>query len=278
MTKQIKQPGVPAAIVALAVAILYSQIGAQENRVSGDHGPPFGSTADTVFDIIRKADPSTFSCLEYVGRDRRQIWDKRVDGEPVVNTFLFDARFSDGTSVQIALNPEFGTVEAARDEALRYVTGLGQLPTALRSGIRRLSVHKGREGFHAGDEQIVMYAEMTDDRLGYDHLEESIFHEAVHATWDAEHRLSDEWQLAQTRDGGFLTEYAAESPEREDLAETALFAYAILFYPDRMPPADTDDIVAAVPHRIDYLRQLLPPATPLHFQVRPASGCTTKDQ
>ena len=266
-----------AAAISVAVAVPWSQLRAQDHENLEPREPPFGSTADTVFDIIHTDDPSTFTCLEYNGRDRRQIWDKRVDGEPVVNTFLFESRYSDGTSVQIALNPEFETIDAARAEALRYVTGLGQLPTALREGIHRLSVHKGREGFHAGNEQIVMYAEMTDDRLGYDHLEESIFHEAVHATWDEEHRLSEGWKQAQAADGGFLTDYAAKSPEREDIAETALFAYAILNYPDRMPPADTDDIVRAVPHRIDYLRQLLPPAIPLHYQVRPASDCTRED-
>jgi hypothetical protein len=175
--------------------------------------------------------------------------------------------------VQIALNPEFGTVESARNEALRYVNGLGQLPTVLRDGIRRLSIHKGRKGFHAGDEQIVMYAEMTDDRLSYDHLEESIFHEAVHATWDAQHRLSAGWKNAQAIDGLFLTEYAQESPEREDLAETALFAYAILYHPGRMPPVDTSDILRTVPHRMAYLKALLPPETPAHYQIRPAEDC-----
>ena len=64
--------------------------------------PPYDGTADTVFDIITKSDPSTFSCMEYAGRGDRQIWDKRVDGEPVVNAFLFVARYSDGTNIEIA--------------------------------------------------------------------------------------------------------------------------------------------------------------------------------
>ena len=251
---------------------------AQEQQILPEAKPPFTSTADTVFDIIRVDDPSTFSCLEYVGREERQVWDKRVDGEPVINNFVFNSRYDDGTSIKIALNPEFGTVAAARDEASRYVTPLGQLPSALRSGIRWLSIHKGREGFHAGDEQIIMYSEMTDDRLGYNHLEESVFHEAVHASWDAKHRLSEGWKKAQESDRSFMSRYAARSPEREDLAETALFAFALIHHPDRMPPADSADIRKAVPARIDYITGLLPPGSPLHYRVGPAGQCASNPE
>lgn len=235
--------------------------------------PPFGDTASTVFDIIQTGDPTTFRCLDPMGQQPRQIWDKRVDDEPVVNAFLYMARFSDGTSIEIAINPEFQTPEAALGEAMRYAVPLGQLPTSLRAGIEKFSVHKGRKGFHAGTGQIVVYAETTDNRLGYNHLEESLFHEAVHASWDAGHRLAAGWIAAQTADGGFLTDYGRESPDREDLAETALFAFAILHHPERFPPADTRDTQAAVPNRIAYIRALLPPDAPLITTIGPPQGC-----
>jgi len=235
--------------------------------------PPFGDTASTVFDIIQVTDPSAFSCLQYAGRGERQIWDKRVDGEPVVNAFLFLSRYSDGTVIEIAINPEFETAEAARAEADRYAFALGQLPTTLRQGIRKFSVHDGDKSFHAGTGQIVFYSQRADQRLTYNHLEESIFHESVHASWDADHRLAPDWIAAQTADGGFLTDYGAKSPEREDLAETALFAYAILHHPDRFPPVDTDDTLRAASNRIDYIRKLLPPGEPIFFQVGPVTPC-----
>jgi hypothetical protein len=235
--------------------------------------PPFSDTAGTVFDIIRADDPDSFLCLQPMGQATRQIWDKRVDGEPLVEAFLFMAHFSDGTAIEIAINPEFGSSDAAKAEALRYTAPLGQLPTTLRRGIGRFSVHGGDEGFHAGTGQIVVYAGRADQRLSYDHLEESLFHESVHASWDAEHRLAPAWIAAQAADGGFLTDYAAESPEREDLAETALFAFALLHHPDRLPPVDSDDTRRAVPHRIAYIAGLLPPDAPLTFPVGPAQDC-----
>jgi hypothetical protein len=235
--------------------------------------PVYSDTAGTVFDIIQTSDPTTFRCLDPMGQEPRQIWDKRVDGEPIVNAYLFMARFSDGTSIEIAINPEFATAEAAQTEAMRYTVPLGQLPTSLRAGIARFSVHKGRKGYHAGTGQIVVYAETTDNRLSYRHLEESLFHESVHASWDAHHRLAPGWIAAQTADGGFLTDYGRETPDREDLAETALFAFAILHHPERFPPADTEDTLAAVPNRIAYIKALLPPGVPLVTQIGPPAGC-----
>ncbi len=251
---------------------------AQTQTDQPDAEPPFSATVDTVFDIIQKNDPSVFTCLQYMGRGDRQIWDKRVDNEPVVNAFLFMSRYSDGANIEIAINPEFETKEDARQEAMRYANPLGQLPTVLRQGIQRFSVHKGSEGFHAGTGQIVAYAATTDKRLNDDHLEETIFHESVHASWDAEHRLSAGWIAAQNSDNRFLTSYGQESPEREDLAETALFAYAILHQPTRFPPVDTTDMQQAVPGRIEYIKRLLPPGSPLIFDFQEALECAADAQ
>ena len=157
--------------------------------------------------------------------------------------------------------------------ARRFALPLGQLPTSLRAGIARLGVHGGDEAFHAGTGGIVVYTGMADQRETYAHLEESLFHEAVHASWDDQHRLSDGWVAAQAADGGFLTDYAAERPDREDLAESALFAFAILHHPDRFPPVDTADTLQAIPHRIAYIAQLLPPGAPLTLPLDTAPTC-----
>lgn len=238
--------------------------------------PPYGDTAGTVFDIITTTDPSAFVCLEPMGQAPRQIWDKRVDGEPVVDAYLFVARYSDGAEIEIRVNPEFDAATAAT-LALRFAGPLGQLPTALRAGIGRFSIHGGNESFHAGTGQIVVYTEMADQRSSYAHLEESLFHESVHASWDDAHRLSPGWIAAQQADGGFLTGYGAENPDREDLAETALFAFALLHHPDRFPPADSDDTRAAVPHRIAYIATLLPPGEPLIVPLAVPPTCPLTD-
>jgi hypothetical protein len=248
--------GLAVSVLALCISLL------PPSQAQAQDAPPFSDTAGTVFDIITTDDPSAFLCLEALGQAPRQIWDKRVDGEPVVEAHLFTARYSDGATIEIGVNPEFDA-DTALALANRFAVPLGQLPTTLRAGIERFSVHGGDEGFHAGTGQIVVYVEKADFRASYNHLEESIFHEAVHASWDDAHRLAPEWQAAQQADGRFLTGYAEETPDREDLAETALFAFAILHHPDRFPPADTEDTLAAVPNRIAYIAELLPVDMPL---------------
>lgn len=227
-----------------------------------DAKPPYDSTADTVFDIIRADDPTSFRCLTYAGQAPRQIWDKRVDGEPVVDAFLFNADYADGSTVEMAVNPEFASADRARAEAMRYAVPLGQLPALLRAGVKRFSIHGGDKAFHAGTGQIVVYADKARQRIEQNHLEESIFHEAVHASLDDKHREAPAWKQAQIADGRFLTSYGQSRPDREDLAETALFAFAILRFPDRFPPIDSDTVRDAVPHRFAYIEQLFSKADP----------------
>lgn len=235
--------------------------------------PPFSSTADTVFDIIKTTDDTQFLCLDYVGRTTRQMWDKRIDNESDLNVFLFQAYFEEGPTIDIILNPEFETVEDARAEALRYTRGLGQLPMIFRQGIKQFGIHMGDESFHAGTGKIFMYQDKTTLRISQKHLEESLMHESVHASLDATYRNSPEWRQAQQQDDAFVTRYAQGSPDREDLAETALFAYGLLKYPGRIPPVDSDVIQNRVPARIAVIADILATDPNAEPAPKPPDSC-----
>lgn len=219
--------------------------------------PPFSSTADTVFDIITLDDPSDYVCLSYQGRTTRQMWDKRVDNEFDFEVFLFQVHFSNSAPIDIIVNPEFGTVEAAEVEARRYTHALGQLPLVFRHGIRQLGIHDGTPTYSAGAGKIFVYAERTTRRISQNHLEESMMHEAAHVSLDPQYARSAEWVAAQNSDNRFLTRYAEDNPEREDIAETALFAYGLLRHPGRIPPVDSRDILLAVPARLAFFKEVL---------------------
>ena len=261
----------PARLTTLSFAVAFG-IASQPALAESD--PPFSATADTVFDIIQDDDPSTFICLHYEGRDIRQMWDKREDDEFNHNVFIFSAHFTDMPPFEIVLNPEFETPEAARSEADRYGHRVGQIPLVFRHGIRRLGIHKGDEGFHAGTGKIFVYSEMSDRRISQKRLTESLLHESIHATLDHEYRLSPEWVAAQREDGAFMTRYARSRPEREDLAETALFAYALLRHPGRIPPVDSRDILARVPTRIAFIEEILNTEPDIPAVPAPPDGCT----
>lgn len=235
--------------------------------------PPFSSTADTVFDIIKTTDDTQFLCLTYEGRTIRQMWDKRIDNESDLNVFLFKAYFTEGPTIDIILNPEFETVENARAEADRYTRGLGQLPLVFRHGIKQFGIHMGNEGFHGGPGKIFMYQDKTTLRISQKHLEESIMHESAHASLDALYRDSPEWRAAQQKDGTFVTKYAARHPDGEDLAESALFAYALLEHPGRIPPVDSRDIVNSMSARISVIRDILATELDLDPAPEPPDNC-----
>lgn len=229
------------------------------------------SVVGTDFDFIQEGDPDAFERLESRGEGLPEMPDKRGAAPLHQPAFQFVARFKDGTSVHLSIDADFGTEEEARKEALRYTPRLGRLPTALRNGVERVVVHKGGKDTTAFSDVglIVLYSENATKRIGTHDLEETVFHESVHAAWDRPHRESPGWLEAQKKDGRFVTDYAAKNPKGEDLAESALFAYALIHHPARIPAADAGRIRAAIPARIEFVARLLPPGEPLHYRVEP---------
>lgn len=228
------------------------------------------SVVGTDFDFITESDPNTFDRLEDKGQGSAEMPDKSDRSAPLMQeAFLFVAHFNDGTSVRLAIDADFRTQDRARQEALRYTPRLGKLPTALRRGVKRVVVHKGGENVTAFSDVglIVLYSDNATRRIGTHDLEETVFHESVHAAWDKAHAKSEEWQDAQKKDGGYITDYAREHPEGEDLAESALFAYTLLHHPDRIPKAAAARIKRIIPNRIAFVGKLLPKDKPLHFPV-----------
>jgi hypothetical protein len=238
---------------------------------SAGDGPPYpSSVVGTDFDFITESDPDTFVRLEVKGQGPAEMPDKSNRTAPLVQqAFLFVAHFTDGTRVNLAIDADFKTQDSARKEALRYTPRLGKLPTALRRGVDRVVVHKGGENVTAFSDVglIVLYADNATKRIGTHDLEETVFHESVHAAWDKAHATSPEWKDAQKNDGRFVTDYARKNPKGEDLAESALFAYTLLHHPNRIPKEEAANIARAIPNRIAFVAKLLPKDKPLHFAV-----------
>ncbi len=233
------------------------------------------SITATEFDFITEDDPSAFSTLEFQMSERSEMPDKR-DGKNDLfkNAFVFQAEFTDGTNVRILVDDAFENKEAAETEAMRYVHRLGKLPTILRSGVNRLVVHHGGQDTSAFSDQglIVLYADNATKRISTHDLEETIFHESVHAALDQAHANSERWKRAQATDNAFLTVYGQGKPEREDLAESALFAYTLLHHPERIPEEESRKIKATIPNRILYVAELLPPDQPVFQAVTESAG------
>ena len=245
-------------LLTLSLYVLSVITGASQGTAQSLTAPLYDSTADTVFDLIHTADPSTFLCARFVKDTNKVLWDKRIDGERPTEAFQFEAYFEHlPAPITFLVNAEFGRQERAMQEVLRIAPAFGRLPLIVQTEVQQIGIHDGMPTFSAGPGKIFLYSDRVTRRISQNKLEESLFHEAVHASLDTRFARSQLWRDAQSADPGFLTQYGANNPAREDLAESALFAYAIQRYPGRLPPVDTQDVLRQIPNRLTALNEIL---------------------
>ncbi len=214
--------------------------------------PPFDGTIFLDPNIITDNDKTTFESLSYAGQGSRTMFDRRVDAFITVNAFLFDVAYDDGLNLEIQVNPEFQTEELAGEVSEKYAVIIGRLPTALRQEVETVWIHKGLEPFGGGNNNILIH---IDQAVLYENdgiLEETLVHEASHTSLDAMHAASSAWLAAQQADNNFISTYARDNPEREDIAESFLMYVAIRFRSDRISDALETTVMETMPNRIEY--------------------------
>lgn len=225
---------------------------------------PFQGTAFLSPTVITDADASSLRGVEYTGRGERLIWDYRVFDWITVDAYLFEARY-DGGLIEFQVNPEFESEEAAREQVDTYAPALGRLPAVLLSRARSVHVNSGTPdhpnaarwrvsqvfGGNFHDRSFTIHTGRGEEYIAGGFLEEVLFHEGAHVSLQ-DHQDTAGWMEAQQADGGFISDYARDNPETEDVAESASAYFVLRFRPDRLSAADRDAITAAIPNRIGY--------------------------
>lgn len=214
--------------------------------------PPFSGTIFLDPDIITVSDPSTFLELEDAGRGMRTMFDRRVNNWITVDAFLFTASFDDGLSTEIQVNPEFESLDEARKQAEKYAPAIGQLPTILRKDAETVWIHKGVEPFGGGNRNILIHTGQADLYVKDGILEETLVHEASHTSLDDPHASAPGWLAAQEADPTFISTYAQDFSDREDIAESFLLYLALRFRPERISESLKNTILQTIPNRIAY--------------------------
>ena len=123
---------------------------------------------------------------------------------------------------EIQVNPEFGSSDAARIPAQKYGAVIGRLPTALRTQVKTVFIHQGVRPFGGGPDHLVIHTGQADQYERDGILEETLVHEACHTSLDEAHSSAADWIAAQEADGTFISTYARDNPQREDVAESFL--------------------------------------------------------
>ncbi len=218
--------------------------------------PPFAGTIFLDPDIITPSDPTTLETVTANGQGSRTMFDRRVNTWIQVQAYLFTAAFTDGLVSEVQVNPEFGSLEAARAQAEKYAVVIGRLPKALRVSVATVWIHQGVQPFGGGNNNLLIHVGQGDLYLADGILEETLVHEAVHTSLDAGHASAAGWVSAQGRDPAFISTYARDFPQREDVAESFLPYLAVRYRADRITAALATTILETIPNRIAYFDAL----------------------
>jgi hypothetical protein len=228
----------------------------------------FWDGAGTVFlsaDVITPESPSDFLGLAFAGIDARETYDRRVDEWITEDSWIFTANYKCGRpTVDVVVNPEFTEADAL-EEATRAAIVLGQMPIGLRTNVDELWIHDGWALAGGGNNAILVYRDYFDSELPY--IEEVFVHEAAHTSLDWFWRGAVDkaaWAAAVASDDQFISDYAGDYPDREDVAES--YGAFIIWAMNReygVFPKSAAGIEAKIPARLAYFESLGPDYGPL---------------
>jgi hypothetical protein len=122
-----------------------------------------------------------------------------------------------------------------------------------------LWIQGGLEPFGGGNRSILIHTQQA-DAYG-DLFEEALVHEAGHTSLHFD--TSAAWRAAQQADHEFISDYAHDFPDSEDVPESFLPYLAVRLKPNRIDAATRATIVATMPNRIFYLDSIAADVRPM---------------
>ncbi len=246
------------------VSVEDSSMAAATQRVDIEvsrHDPegPFLSTDGAVFigpDTIIESDASILQSITFSLSEVRTVPDNRVNAAVTANVNVYDAVFSNGQLIEMVINDDVGSRSVAEQEARFFAKILGQLDPMIVEGVKTVWVNGGVANLTGPPGGIVVHTDyVRDELIPRGVAEEVMAHEAVHATLDADYLRSSAWAQAQKADITFVTEYARDFPESEDLAES-YGAYLIVKNAGRNPASLVELLQGGIPERIVFFQSL----------------------
>ena len=195
--------------------------------------------------------------MKYEGQKQREMFDRRRNSWIKNSAYIFNAIFSDGSNIEIQVNSEFSSSENAFNYAEKYSKVIGQLPKILRKDVRTVWIHKGKKPFGGGNFNLLIHTDQGDEYISKGILEETLIHEASHTSLDwpgisKNHGISKGWIEAQKADKGYISDYAEDFPNREDIAESFLPWVVVRYKADRIGEKHRNKIIKAIPNRLRY--------------------------
>jgi hypothetical protein len=213
------------------------------------------SVASNDLDFIRPDDPAACWSLTRTARARTEMYDPRRDILFVEGAFQFTVTFADH-NMRLNVHPK---TRNPAQRARQAAASVARLPGEMRRAVTYVNILDG-DGAAWEDAQggfFTLYDGLMARRLAEHDLDETVFHEAAHVALDPVLSNDPDWRANQQADGAFITRYAAENPDKEDIAETALFVWTMLYHPGRLPVGVEAAVRATIPNRLEYMGHML---------------------
>ena len=227
--------------------------------------PPFLGTMWDLPDLITSSDYTVYSTSSYQGIETRMFYDKAIPDFIDYPAHIFKVNFGDGLSVDFEIYTEFSQEEALAIKQ-KYAPLMGQLGKELRKNIKSIEFLKGEEVASAQRSDDLSYANITfhvdwlnnivQTRPGGDRTEELFIHEAAHLSIDPYVYGQQGWTDAVNLDGNYLSNYAKDNPDSEDVAETFQAYIAVKYFPKRITSSLRDTILSVCLNRFKYFDSL----------------------
>ena len=138
-----------------------------------------------------------------------------------------------------------------------YAREVGRLPKVLRVDVDALWIHRGNEPFGGGNDSILIHTEKGDEYIVGGWLQQILLHEAVHTSLDDAYYANSAWADAQQSDPEYISTYAKDYPNREDVSESFGPYLAIRYHADRISEEMKSTIETTIPARISVFDNLI---------------------
>ena len=227
--------------------------------------PPFGGTMWDLPDLIKSSDYTIYSTSSYQGIETRLFYDKSIPDFINYPAHVYKVNFGDNLSIDFEIYTDF-TLEEAENIEQKYAPLIGQLGKDLRRNIKSFEFLKGEDVASAQRTDDLNYANITfhtdwltnivETRPDGDKTEELLIHESAHLSIDPYVYGQQGWTDAVNLDGNYLSTYAKDNPNSEDVAETFQAYIAVKYYPDRISNSLRDTILSVCLNRFKYFDSL----------------------
>ena len=227
--------------------------------------PPFAGTLWELPDLISSSDYTVYSTSIYEGIETRLFYDNAIPDFINYPAHIFKVNFGDGLSVDFEIYSEFSEQEAISIEQ-KYAPIVGQLGKELRKDIKSIEFLKGDGVASAQRSNDLSYANITfhidwlnntvETRPDGDKTEELLIHESTHLSIDPYVYNQQGWIDAVNLDNNYISTYAKENPDTEDVAENFQAYITVKYFPERISNSLRDTILSVSLNRFKYFDSL----------------------